>query len=159
MSDDGYVFDTSGLLDGWSRQYPVDVFPDLWDSLSDLIEDGRGQSPEEVLAEAKKRDDGLHNWMKVRKAELIYPTDMGLMQEVKLILAEHKLITKPGTGRNAADPFVIALAAISGRAVVIGEQGGSTSKPKIPSVCAAWGVECINFLEFIRREGWTFRRT
>jgi len=25
-------------------------------------------------------------------------------------------------------------------------------------VCAAWGVDCMNFLEFIRRERWVFHR-
>jgi hypothetical protein len=36
------------------------------------------------------------------------------------------------------------------------EQGGTERKPKIPSVCRALNIPCIDVLQFLRAEGWTF---
>jgi hypothetical protein len=35
-------------------------------------------------------------------------------------------------------------------------QGGTTTKPKIPSVCQALGVPCVNVLSFLRNQSWSF---
>lgn len=63
---------------------------------------------------------------------------------------------KATKNRNGADPFVIATALVNGFTVVTEELGGSPTKPKIPSVCTALGVRCINVLQFIREQGWSF---
>ena len=46
-----YSIDTSSILEGWRRHYPLDVFPGLWDQLDSLIADGDLRSTEEVLHE------------------------------------------------------------------------------------------------------------
>jgi hypothetical protein len=63
---------------------------------------------------------------------------------------------KATKNRNGADPFVIATAQVRGLTVVTEEKGGTDTKPKIPSVCAALRVPCINVLSFIRDQGWSF---
>ncbi|HOV80292.1 MAG TPA: DUF4411 family protein [Bacillota bacterium] len=42
--------------------------------------------------------------------------------------------------------------------VVTGEKavGHGAKRLKIPNVCQAIGVECIDFLKLIRKEGWWF---
>jgi hypothetical protein len=55
-----------------------------------------------------------------------------------------------------ADPFVVATARVKGLTVVTEEKGGTTKKPKIPSVCQALGVPCVNVLSFLRDQGWSF---
>ena len=62
-----------------------------------------------------------------------------------------------GTGRGRADPFVIAEAQARRCPVVTEEQGGSKGKPRIPYVCAQFGVQSCGMLDLIRAEGWTFR--
>lgn len=55
---------------------------------------------------------------------------------------------------------MIAIAKLRDAIVITGEIGGNENRPKIPYVrpkipyvCEQIGVECIGFLELIRREG------
>lgn len=57
-------------------------------------------------------------------------------------------------GKNA-DPFVIAKAAIDGRAVVTMEQLRPNAV-KIPNICQYFGVKCLSLDEFMEEEGWQF---
>jgi len=79
-----------------------------------------------------------------------------MMLEARAVLVDHPHLTKTGTGRGKADPFVIALASLRDLPVVTQEQGGSASKPRIPYVCGEWGVDCMSALDVIRTEGWRF---
>jgi hypothetical protein len=54
---------------------------------------------------------------------------------------------------NQADPFVIALAKVSGYTVIT-EETGIGSLGKIPGVCSAMKVECINLMQLIDAEDW-----
>jgi len=64
---------------------------------------------------------------------------------------------KTGKGIYGADPFVIALAKVEDLIVVTGERAtNNLAKPKIPDVCNDMGIECINILDLMRREGWQF---
>ena len=33
---------------------------------------------------------------------------------------------------------------------------GSLQKPRIPDVCRAMGMTCVNLVGFIEQQGWTF---
>jgi hypothetical protein len=151
-----YVFDTSALIGAWVRSYPPDAFPRLWEEFDTLITDGRMIAPEEVLDELKAQDDDLLMWTKKRIANLIIPTSRALMLEARTILTDHPLLAKSGTGRSAADPFVIGLASLVGCTLVTQEQGGSANKPRIPFVCRNRGIDCVSLLEVIRAEQWSF---
>jgi hypothetical protein len=54
---------------------------------------------------------------------------------------------------DAADPFVIALVAERGLAIVTGKRRKPT-KPRIPDVRRALGISCMTLVELFRREGW-----
>ncbi len=66
-----YCVDTSAWLDGWVRDYPADVFPSLWDKLSEHAESGDLKCAEEVYLELSNKDDGIHGWLKDRKEAVI----------------------------------------------------------------------------------------
>ena len=68
-----YCIDTSGWLDGWERDYPIDVFPSMWEMIDELIDKGELVSSEEVYVEVEKKSDGLHPWLKDRKKKVLYP--------------------------------------------------------------------------------------
>ena len=87
---------------------------------------------------------------------VVVPTSRAVMLEARAVLADHEGLTKTGTGRGRADPFVIALAGLQSCPVVTQEQGGSDSKPRIPYVCSRRGVACMSMLDVIRAEGWRF---
>lgn len=151
----GFCFDTSALIECWSRTYPPDVVPGLWDQMSKAASHRSILSPEEVRHEVQRQDDGLYEWLNSR-SYMFVPLDEPIQLEVRNVLRQHPLLMKATKNRNGADPFVIATAKVMGLTVVTEEIGGTEQRPKIPSVCTTLGVPCINTLQFIRERGWTF---
>jgi hypothetical protein len=58
-----------------------------------------------------------------------------------------------GKEKFQADPFVIAQAKVSAYTVIT-EETGPTSLSKIPGVCNAMKIECINLMQLIDQEDW-----
>lgn len=156
MTNAIYCLDTSGFLDGYSRNYPPDIFESLWDRVEGLASEGRLLVPEEVYAELGHHHDAAYAWMKERKDALVVPTDAGIAMKVRGVLAASPRLVMEGSTRNRADPFVVATAELRGSAVVTGERGGTERSPKIPSVCRDRGIPCMTFLEMVQVEGWSF---
>jgi hypothetical protein len=152
-----YVFDTSALIGAWVRMYPPDIIPALWDRIDELGAAGQLTVPEEVLRELEAQEDDLHAWVKSRADFLVSPTDRAVLLEARAVLQDHPELTKTGTGRGLADPFVIAMAHVKAFTVVTEERGGSAAKPRIPYVCQQRQVRCMSVLEVIRQQSWTFR--
>ena len=151
-----YSIDTSALMDGWLRYYPPEHFPGLWGRVDSLIDEGRLLASEEVLVEVSEHADSLAGWLRARQSEVIIPTDNTVTVAVRRILAAHERLVMSGSGRNRADPFVIAVARLHGATVVTGEKGGNASRPKIPSVCDDLGVLHTSLIGMIQAEGWVF---
>jgi tRNA A37 methylthiotransferase MiaB len=153
-----FCVDTSAWLDGWVRDYPQDVFPSLWAKLAEHAESSELRCAEEVYVELSKKDDGIHDWIKARK-HIVVPIDLPIQACVSDILAVYPRLVDTKRNRSQADPFVIATALCLGSSVVVvsGEKPrGNLDSPSIPDVCAARNLECIGFLEMIRRLGWRF---
>jgi hypothetical protein len=121
-----------------------------------LVRDGKVVAPEAVLEELHAKDDDLAAWVEEREDFIIQPTTRTLMLEARAILSDHPNLTKSGTGRSAADPFVIALASLKSVPLVTQERGGSKSKPRIPYVCDTRTIAHMQILEVIRNEAWVF---
>jgi hypothetical protein len=57
--------------------------------------------------------------------------------------------------RSGGDPWVIALARTRGLTVVTAEKAADNlTKPKIPDVCGALGIACIEVVDFFRQQKW-----
>ena len=152
-----YCFDTSALIDGWTRYYPPDLFPTLWDNIDSLIQHQEAVCPDEVLRELEKKDDGLHGWAKARPG-LFCELDEPVQLATQEILGQFPRLVDSVKNRSVADPFVVAVARVRGATVVTGERvSGTTERPRIPNVCQHYGVKAIPFLAFIRERGWVFR--
>jgi len=144
-----YCIDTSAWLDGWTRDYPRDVFPSLWEKLAELVGDGVLKCSEEVYVEVKKKDDGLYDWLKARK-EVLVAIDEDIQGIVSELLAVYPRLVDTHRNRSQADPFVIATAETLQGVVVTGEKPrGNLDVPKIPDVCEARKIRCISFLEML----------
>lgn len=153
-----YSIDTSSLLEAWVRAYPVDVVPALWESLDELIESGELRASEEVVHEIARKDDELQVWIAARPS-LCIPIDNDIQPIVSGILSTHPRLLDTRKNRSGADPFVIALAKQNGCKVVTNERPtNSATRPNIPDVCAALGINCINILALIREQQWVFDR-
>jgi hypothetical protein len=151
-----YSLDTSGLLDGW-RYYPPDVFPTLWERITDLIDGGHACASDEVQRELKKKEgDEVFDWCKAQ-SKLFIPLDDEIQRAVAFVLKRHPNLVAAGGKRSAADPFVIAVARVKKCSVVTGEAASTKlNRPRIPDVCDALGIDCYTFLDVIKREGWSF---
>ena len=148
--------DTSAWLDGWVRDYPQDVFPSLWEKLSECVASRTLRCSEEVYVEIEKKEDGLHDWLKARK-DVIVPIDEVIQRIVSEVLAQHPRLVDTHRSRSQADPFVIATAERPQAVVVTGEKPrGKLDIPKIPDVCQDRAIRCIGFLEMLRELDWKF---
>jgi tRNA splicing ligase len=145
-------------LHGWKRDYPPDVFGSLWDNVVDLAKNKRLIAPYEVLLELQRGGDEIYKWAKSLDFMFLEPND-----EVQQIVSE--IVNKypsfvPEESKDGiwADPYVIALAKAFNAVVVTGEKmvGPGAKTPKIPNICRDLQIQCIDFLELIRRESWRF---
>ena len=148
-----YCIDTSALIAAWYERYKPNRFPKLWEQLDQLIQEGRLVSSSLVLREcSKQRSEELHDWLKPREAMFMAP-DETVQGQVELIVNTYTGLVQAGKEKFQADPFVIAQAKVSGYAVIT-EETGIGSLGKIPGVCSAMKVECINLMQLIDEEDW-----
>lgn len=150
-----YCMDTSALLEGRRRAYPPDVFVQLWQNIEVLIAQGRCVVPEEVRTELAVKDDETFSWTMGRSG-LFVPLDTDQIRETRLVANAFPGFVSNPKGKNRADPFVIALAKARGYTVVTQERPGSPDNPKILTICDAFHVPYIRFLDVIRQEQWRF---
>ncbi len=152
------MFDASAIIDGWEH-YPVDQFPGLWMWISSEIKNGNILISKVAFDEVKKKYSECANWIDdndIQKVEV----SKGIL---KFSLAIHKLLgiegDNYGNGVGENDIIIIS-SAKSMEAILISNEKVQTNLPqtkkknyKIPAVCKMEdvGIECINFLEFIKK--------
>jgi Domain of unknown function (DUF4411) len=125
----------------------------LWEQLDQLITEGRLVSSTLVLREcSKQRSEELHGWLKPREAMFVTP-DETVQGQVDHIVNAYTALVAAGKEKFQADPFVIAQAKIKCYTVIT-EETGIGNLGKIPGVCAAMKVECINLMQLIDEEDW-----
>jgi hypothetical protein len=109
-----------------------------------------------VLAELERQEDDLYAWA-AAKPDVFIDLDEPQQREVRGIMAAYAGLVQAGEDRVNADPFVIALARCRGLTVVSEQRrSGNPATPKIPNVCAARGVLCVNLLGLMADLGWRF---
>ena len=122
-----------------------------------MIADGHLIATDEVRHELeRKAGDEVHQWA-VAQPLLFVPTDESIQVAATGILAQHGGLVDAEATEPQADPFVIALARIRNCTVVSGEKrSNSLARPKIPNVCDALGIPCMNLLQFFEAQKWSF---
>jgi hypothetical protein len=151
-----YSIDTSSIIKWFVESYTPAIFPGIQARVEELIVAGRMRAPKAVFDEIRPGDD-CHAWAK-GQGDLFVEESAAVQQVVRQLMAAHHTAAKPLKGINGADPFVIAMAKSNGGdwMVVSDEHAGSLENRKIPFVCQAEGVRCINFQQMMRAEGWQF---
>jgi len=151
-----YTLDTSILID-LEHRYPRDVFPSAWEALENLIDEQRACVCSEVVEETKRGTDELHRWASAYPGFACPLTDEDVAEATSISGAFPDWVRNE---KNAADPFLIAHARVTGRVVVTDERaagpGALNHNLKVPNVAGTVGVETMTFVEFARAEGWRF---
>jgi len=151
-----YSFDTSAFLNGRRDLLPPEIFKTVWRNIEEAIAEGKVRAVEVVRDELNRRDDGVSKWAN-QQPNLYLPLGPEVQHATRDVLAEHPRLMGRGGGRNAADPFVIGLARVRVGVVVTEESlSGNLAKPRIPDVCQALQVPCVNLIGFIQRQGWSY---
>ena len=153
-----YSVDSSAIIEAWQRVYPKDIFAGFWERMGQAASEGEIGIAEEVHTELQKKDDEVLGWVD-EHPEMVIPIDNLTQTAVRQILADHpRLIdNRRNRTRSGGDPWVIAVAIVHGLTVVTYEHpSGTLAKPKIPDVCEAMGIPCIDVVGLIRAEGWHF---
>ncbi|ACB86078.1 DUF4411 family protein [Natranaerobius thermophilus] len=153
-----YCIDTSSLIHCWRRDYPPDVFASLWENIDILIDNNTLFAPEEVLHELDRGGDDLYEWAKNRKSMFI-SSDYDIQIIVSDIVNRHpKFLPETSYTGVWADPYVVALAYNCEAYVITGEKrvGPNAKQLKIPNICDFYNIECVNVLEMIRHQRWSF---
>lgn len=156
MSNDRcYSIDTSSLIHGWDRAYPMSVpmFKPVWEELSDMALLGQLCASVEVLHELKRMDDDLRGWCEALPDFFVEIDDSTQGSAIEL-LGRFPRLVDTHKGRSGADPWVISLAHSRDPAmtVVTEENGGSESNPKIPYVCRRLNIRCITLVDLLKEQ-------
>ncbi|WP_373033285.1 DUF4411 family protein [Sulfurovum sp.] len=147
-----YVIDTCSLTK-MRHNYPKDVFPTAWEKISNLSKSGTLISAEDVLEELNVFDDEILKWAQ-EQLDFFYPLDRNVQKLATKILTEYPGLLDLKKNKSSGDPFIVATAMYTGCSLVTEEKySNSPTRPKIPNVCKALGIECINLVEMFRREG------
>lgn len=157
-----YSVDTNIYLDWWERRYPGDVFLTLTAHVEALVAAGQWRAVKGVADEiGHNGTPKLKAWANANGTQFV-PHDAAILKEANAILARFPGMIDPYARHDEADRYIIAHAKLNGWSVVTHETPAHSKKraPRshyIPDVCSALGVPCINFLDLMRQEKWTFR--
>jgi len=156
-----YSVDTNVFIDWWERRYPPDVFPSVQKAMDLLSRGGQLHAPERVQEEIDASGSkGLKVWAKQNKS-IFLPHDPQLQAEAQRIQFAYPDLIDNNSPYDEADRWVIALASIKKYSVVTHETSVRVKrKPErklfIPDVCVALNIPCIELLELMRQQKWTF---
>lgn len=149
-----YCLDTSALIQPWNNYYSMELCPQYWHVLGELAKEGSVFCTRDVRRELEKQDDALFAWAKEHPHLFREVTDE-VQENLRNILTTHRELVNTRTDRSMADPWVIAHA-MAERATVVTKEGFAPRKIKIPDVCRAYNVPCIDDFEFVRQIGVKF---
>jgi hypothetical protein len=154
-----YVIDTCSLVE-LERYHPIDIFPSVWASLESLIKKKLLFAPREVLKEIRSENSQLYKCTKKQKDFFKNVTEKQI-EIVKDILKKYPSIVKVDRP-NCADPFVIALAIEMNndcqktlypvKRIVVTEEKLRGNEIKIPFICQAYSIGCIDLIDMFREE-------
>lgn len=151
-----FLLDANTYIQAKNQYYGMDICPAYWDWLDQQFELGELASIEMVGMELKAGNDELAQWAKDRPHHFIINDDASTQQVftniVQALMAGDYNAGSRDNFMAKADPWIIAKAKTLGATVVSHESRlePTTKKVKVPNVCDAFGVSCINTFELLR---------
>ncbi len=157
------AFDASSMIYGWDN-YPIQQFPPLWRWMATQIQTRKIAMPSVAASEVEGKTPDCGSWLRANDLEQ-WPVGNNELQEALRIKGLLGIVGDQyhvnGVGEN--DIIIISSCRLRGVGLVSDEKRQQqvpliSAKRKIPSVCgmATIGVDCINFLDFIKKSGVVF---
>lgn len=111
MSSPLFVLDSSSLFHIKSHVPPSDQWR-LFETMKDLVLDGRIAVPRQVIAEARnvRHHDGPEIWLLGIAPDLQHPKNASIENQAGVMAAVGSRVVDPDAEGEPADPYVIALA-------------------------------------------------
>lgn len=169
-----YLIDSNSLISPYRTFYQFELVPSFWNWFKKAYDDSiyLVDKVRDELCHAKgtSRDD-LQLWIEnncLTKSKIILPnTDMDILSEYREVLNyvnKAPVYTQKSYDEWAkfdkADPWLIAIAKANDYTIVTMEErignlnpkNPMSKEPRIPDVCDALGVECINLYDLMREK-------
>lgn len=123
-----------------------------------MVRAGTIIAPDEVRLELARGGDEVYEWATAHGTLFLEPDEEVQAVVQQIVDAWPEFVPEESHDGVWADPYVIALAAVRGAAVVTGENvaPANARRPKIPNVCQALGVRWMTLLQVLRTEEVTF---
>lgn len=172
---DKYLIDSNSLISPYRTFYQFDIVPSFWKWFKDTYDQSiylvDKVKQELCPANAPQQKDRLQIFVEqnclTRSKVLTTQTDVLTLAKYQKILEyinRSPLYTTRSlhawATSDKADPWLIALAMAHGYTIVTMEKpnlnlkNNATSKePRIPDICAVFGVRCINLYDLMREVG------
>ena len=159
-----YLLDANTFIEAKNFYYRFDTFPGFWEWLDAEKAKGNLCSIQPICDELLKGNDELATWIKERKDSgwFLSVDDVQTQQDLALIacwvMEQPFKEAAKSEFLSVGDPWLIAKAKVLGATVVTQEtfDARSKKKVKIPNVCRALTVPCINTFDLMRQTGATF---
>jgi hypothetical protein len=161
-----YWLDTNVFIQAKNGPYKFKVFGVFWAFLHEQIGAATIRCPKMVYQEIVNNEDPLDDlaiWIKARRQSGLFVDANADVQKAMNTVADYVAETyeQQHAGRflSGADPWLIAHAAQT-KAVVVTHESGTHPQAKaarIPDVCHALKVPCIDTYEMLDRLGADFR--
>lgn len=154
-----YSLDAGALISAHRHTYPFDMFGIWWSWIERVIAQDKVFACEETFSEIR-RGDFLYWWAQEEKRknpDFVRKTGSAEIEKYERIIASYPHLGATSESLSMADIYIIAHAWETGTTVVTEEKRTNNPQPKkIPDVSRELGIECINLLDFMRREGASF---
>lgn len=161
-----YCLDANTLIEAYRRYYSLETFPVFWSWLLENTE--VLGSIGAVYRELTVSEDALSMWAKAQKQSGFFRFDDG-DEAVQLNYIEvintvnndpHYSAEEKARFFEGADPWLIAYATTHNIVLITHERkvGPGSKKVKIPNVCEAFQVECMDTFTMLRQEQAVFSR-
>lgn len=162
----GFIIDTSCLVQAYRGHYPFDVAPSFWLFMKEQFQNGRFILTSKVFNEIKKGNDDLCEWTKnhIGSMEFKCHEDMNVMTNYASIMlwaTSHprysSLAKQIFADYETADPFLVATA-MANQGIVVSQEISALqakSSVKLPDVCSQFNILHLDTVSLLRQLGFS----
>lgn len=150
-----YLIDSCALISqkDKSEKHFGGVNKTLWENIDQLIHQRIIVSCSEIRDEINNKDDLVKDWFNTTGC-YCFEIDNDIQTRVIEILKKHPKLVDFGANKSSADAFLIATAMENNLTIITEES--KLKQYKIPMICKALGVNCIDIYDLCEQESWVF---